>query len=139
MLETCHTTQAVKTTNTKLQFYQLGIYKPRLNCDPHHKIHTVEGKRYKHRVDLEDYWANLTDEFAVTRKMWSKMLVDFIRRCNIFPVPNQVKDNGEYVLPQYEQEKDKPILAPSWSQLELIDINTLMKEVIDNSRWWIDQ
>lgn len=73
---------------------------------------------------MEDYWANLVDEFKVRRKMWSRMSIDFIKKCNIFLVPDQVEDEGEQVLTQYEQEKDKSILTQVEDEGEQVLIST---------------
>lgn len=112
IVETCYSTQVAETINLELEFYQLGVYKQISHFDPHHKMHTSGGRKYKHRVDIEDYWENFTHEFAFRRKMWSKISVDFIKRCNVFLVSDQLKYNGEHMLLQYEQERDKPLFVP---------------------------
>lgn len=81
----------------------------------------------------------LKDEFEDRRKMWSQMSTDFMRKCNFFSIPNQVKDDGNHIHPQSAKEKDKPVPSPDWSQPEMVDLNILMREVNDCSREWVDK
>lgn len=98
----------------------------------------AKGEKFTHKIDIEDYWANLIDELRVRRKMWSQMSVDFMRKCNFFSIPDQVKDDGNHVHPQYVKE-DKPVPSPNWSRPKLVDLSILMREVNDYSREWVDK
>lgn len=40
---------------------------------------------------------------------------------------------------QHENEVNKPILLPSWTQPEVVDSNELMREVNDFSKEWVDK
>ena len=49
------------------------------------------------------------DEYAKRRLMWCRMSVDFMRKYNVFPIPNQIRDGGNLIQPHYGCEKDKSI------------------------------
>lgn len=66
------------------------------------------------------------------------MSVDFMRKCGLFLVHDQVLDDRDHTHPQYENEIKKAILLPNWSKSEEIDLNALMREVLSFSRAWVD-
>lgn len=134
----CQTATATSSVIHKLAFYHLGTYKSRDRFDPHKSVVKIKGERFTHKIGIEDYWANLMDEQAVRKRMWSRMLVDFMRKCAHFSIPNQIVDDSDHTHPQYENEV-KPILLPIWSQPKVVDLTVLMKEVIDFSREWVDK
>lgn len=80
------------------------------------------------------------DEYAIRRKMWSRMSLDFMRKCNIFPILDQEKDDGNLIDLYYDCKKDNPIHPPNWSQIdELTNLGIFMREVVDKSRTWVDK
>lgn len=78
------------------------------------------------------------DEQAVKRRMWSRMSMDFTRKCGLFLIPDQVLDDRDHMHPQYENEIKKATLLPNWSELEEIDLKILMREALSFSRTWVD-
>lgn len=106
--------------------------------DPDKKVARIRGEKFIHKVDIEDYWANLMDEQVVERRMWSRMSVDFMRKCGLFLIFDQVLDDRDHTHPHYENEMKKAILLPNWSESEGIDLNILMREVLNFSRTWVD-
>lgn len=139
MMAICPIAEATKIVNEELELFHLGIYKVRNRFDPFQRISTTKGEKFIHRIDIEDYWVNLTDEFGVRRKIWSRMSVDFMRKCNFLSIPDQLKDDGNHIHPQYAKEKDKPVPSLDWSQPEMVDLNVLMREVNDCSRESVDK
>ena len=65
MLESCPSLQAAETANMESHFYHLGMYKTRNEFDPFLRIHTNSVRRYRHKFNIEDYWANPIDEHVI--------------------------------------------------------------------------
>lgn len=72
MLESCPTAQATESAKLEMQWYPFTFYRSRANYDPHNNIGMVNGERYRHRIDLEDFWANAADEFDIKKRIWSR-------------------------------------------------------------------
>lgn len=134
----CQSAIAASTASEELAFYRFATYKKRERFNPDKKVGRIRGEKFIHKIDIEDYWANLMDEQAMKRRMWSRMLVDFMRKCGLFLIPNQVLDDKDHTHPQYESEMKKAILLPNWLESEEFDLNILMREVLSFSRTWVD-
>lgn len=91
MIESCPTMQAIEKSDEEIQFYPLSLYRSRSNFDPYHCIKTINGRKYKHRLELEDYWVNATNEFEIRKRMWSRLSMSLIRVRELFPMPDQLK------------------------------------------------
>lgn len=135
----CHNAAATSSVIGALEFYRLGTYKSRDRFDLHKNVVKIRGEKFIHKIDIEDYWANLMYEQVVRKRIWSRMSMDFIRNCELFSIPNQVADDSDHTHLQYEIEVSKPILLPSWTWPEVVDLNELMREVNYFSREWVDK
>lgn len=136
MEESCPTTQAAEVARLEIQQYPFISYKSRNNFDPLH-IRTVDGERYKHRVDLEDFWANAADEYDVRRRLWSRLPLSMIRATELFKIPDQLQDDGIYVQPGFNENEPLPPIR--WFEPEMGDLATFMRPVFKYSQWWIDR
>lgn len=114
-------------------------YASRMNFDPYHKIRKAYARKYRHRVHLEDYWANAMDDFEIRTRMCFRLSVKMIRICHLFCVLDQVEDQGNYVKRHFEKEKGNPLPAPNWSKVEKEDLNVLMRPVMAYTQRWMDQ
>lgn len=56
-------------------------------------------------MDLEDFWANVADEFDIRKRLWSRLLVNLIKTTELFCVPDQLEDDGEYTQPCYDENR----------------------------------
>lgn len=65
------------------------------------------------------------------------MSVSLIRATELYRVPDQLEDDGEYVQPCFNNSWPLPVVK--WSELELGDLTTLLMFVIKYSQWWVDQ
>lgn len=137
MQESCPLVQAAESARLEMQRYPFTSYRSREDFDPHHHIGVVNGRKYEHRVDLEDYWTNAADEFEVKKRLWSKLPVSFIRTTELFRVPGQLEDDGEYIQPGFDERL--PLPPTRWSEPKLVDLTTFMRPVIKYSQWWLDQ
>lgn len=54
-------------------------------------------REYSHKVNLEDYWANFSDEYEVIKKKFSLLLVDVVHLCNVRAVPDQLDNDGNLI------------------------------------------
>jgi hypothetical protein len=114
-----------------MQRYPFTSYRSRADFDPHHHIGVVNRRKYEHIVDLEDYWANAADEYEVRKRLWSRLSISFIRTIELFRVPNQLEDDGEYIQPGFDERQS---LSPiRWSKPELANLITFMIPVVKYS------
>lgn len=44
----------------------------------------VNGEKFEHRPDLEDDWANATDNFEIRKRFWSRIPLNLIRASEVF-------------------------------------------------------
>lgn len=137
MEELCPSAQAAKSARLEIEEYPFNSYQSRDNFDPHHHIRSVEGRKYKHEVELEDYWANAANEFEVRKRIWSQLPVNLIRTTELFRIPDQVEDDGVFTQPGFDESR--PLLPIRWSEPELVDLDTFMRPVVQYSQWWVDQ
>lgn len=91
MLESCSSTQIAESADVEMQWYPFSFYRSSSNFDPHHHITKANERKYKHKVDLEDFWANADDEFEVTKRMLSRLLVSMTRTLGTFPRTRSVR------------------------------------------------
>lgn len=113
MLESCSTTQAAEGARLEMQWYPFNFYQSRSIFDPHNHIGLVNGEKYKHRMDLEDFWVNAIDESDIRRRLWSRLPINLIRRTELFRVPDELEDDGEYTQPCYDE--NRPLSPVRWS------------------------
>lgn len=51
-----------------------------------------------------------------------------------------MEDDGNCVQRCFEEEKGKPLLAPNWSEVEVVDLNVLMRLVMTyHKSGWINK
>lgn len=93
----------------ELLFYWLTHHTARTNFDLCDKIRMVVGVKHKHRMQLEDYWANVKDDYEIKRRMFSRLPLKLIRICEIIQVSDQIEEDVNTIHPNYEKEKDKPV------------------------------
>lgn len=90
-----------------------------------------------HKPRLEDFWANLQDNFEVREKNYYRLSVPQIRDFEIETnLPKELTDDGELLDSMYkEQEIDKKPLSPiRWSAQEDMDIDRVTQVVINRTR-----
>lgn len=93
-------------------------------------------KKYGHQWQLDDCWMNIQDDVEVKKKMYSRLPLDFIRKCKLFNVADQVEDSGKYLQLAYAKESKE--IKINWVDTEVEDLKDLMKQVLEYTRICID-
>lgn len=137
-LEECPTLQVAKEAEDELKFYKLTLHTSGQDFDPRGKSRTVQGQEYKHRVHLEDFWANAGDEAEIRKRMFSRLPLKLIRECEVIQVPNQVEEDARITYPDYESIKNTPIPPVDWVEPEITDLDTLSIPVLTFTRAWVE-
>lgn len=120
-----------------MQWYPFTSYWSRVEFDHHHHIGTMNGRKYKHKVDLEDFWLNVADEYDFRKRLLSKLLMNLIRTTELFHVTNHLEDDGEYIQSGFDE--NQPLSPIKWSEQKLVDLTTLMRQIVKYSQWWVDE
>lgn len=128
--------KAVENVEGELALYSLKLFTPRDHFDPYDNIKEIRGKEHGHRWQLEDYWMNIQDDVEVQEKMYSRLPLNFIKKCKLFNVADQVQDSGKYLQSAYAK-KSKEIHI-NWVDLEVTNLKELMKQVLEYTRIQID-
>lgn len=135
----CPTLMAIEKLVDELLFYHLTFHTARTFFNPYNKIRMVVGEKHKHKIQLEDYWANARDDFKVRKRMFFGLPLNLIRLCEVIQVPDQVQEDENMVQPKYEKERDRPIRALAWSEPKVDDLNILSRLVLKFTRHWVEQ
>lgn len=77
--QTCPSSQDVTSVQKELSWYPFFQYKARNHFGPFHEMKKVDGEIFKHRPNLEDYWANATNSFEIRRRLWFGLPLNLIR------------------------------------------------------------
>lgn len=90
MEESCSIAQAVESVRLEIQWYPFTFYRSKTNYVPFSNIGSVNGERFRHRVelDIEDFWANAADEFDIRKRLFSRLPGSLIRTIELFLVPD---------------------------------------------------
>lgn len=107
-----HTSQCAHNSMKELEEYHLGFHTSWPWMDPYGHIRKALGPKYSHLHSGEDFWANCKDENEVQMRHYMRMTAYFVKRLNLFPVPNQVEEDESTIIdPQYGV--DANLLLPS--------------------------
>lgn len=90
-----------------------------------------------HKSALEDFWANLQDNFEVREKGYYNLSVSQIKKFKIETnIPKDLWNDGELLDPIFkEKEIDQIPLTPiRWSNQEDLDIETVTSKVLQRTR-----
>lgn len=137
MEESYPTAQAAESARLEMQWYPFTFYRSRVNYDPHSNIGSVNGERFRHKVDIEDFWVNAANKFDIKKRLFSKLPVSLIKTTEPFLAPDQLEDNAEYTQPNFDEHAPLPPIK--WLEPKHADLTTLMRPVMKYSRWWVDQ
>lgn len=95
-----------------------------------------------HRTRLEDFWANLQDNFEVREKNYTRLFVPQIRDFEIETnLPKDLRDDGDLLNAAYkglEIDKKPPSLI-RWSANEDLNIEKVSQVVINRTKQWLSQ
>lgn len=108
MQESCPSTQATEGARLEMQRYPFTSYKSRIDFDPHHNIGVINGWKYEHKEDLEDYWANAVDEYEVKKRLWSRLPLSLVRTTKLFRIPDQLEDDGDHIQSGFDVRQPLP-------------------------------
>lgn len=133
MEESCSTAQAAEGARLEMQWYPFTFYQSKTNYDPHNNIRSVKEERFRHRVDIEDLWANAADEYEIRKRLHSRLSVNFIKETQPFLIPDQLEDNGENT--QLGFDEHAPLPPIKWSKSDHADLATLMRLVMKYTKW----
>lgn len=78
MEESCSIVQEAESARLEMQWYPFTFYQSKTNYDPHNNIRSAKEERFGHKVDIEDFWANPTDEYEIRKRLYSRLHVNFI-------------------------------------------------------------
>lgn len=119
--------QAVEKVQEELKSLLIPYFS-RDKFDPYGNIKRSNGRRHKHKLQLEDHFMNAQDDLDIRRRMCSRLPIDVARTCKVFDIPNQAQDSERRLQPIYEQEKDKEVKV-NWIHVE-INLKDLMKPIL---------
>lgn len=127
--EVCPSLQAVEKAEEELRSHFLILYLSRDIFDPYGYIRRANGRKNKHKLQLEDHFMNAQDDFEIKRRMCSRLSIAIVRTCKVFDILDQAQDSGRRLQPIYEQEKDKEVKV-NWIDVEVTNLKDLMKPVL---------
>lgn len=94
-------------------------------------------REYSHKDNMEDYWANCSDEFEIKKK-FSRLPINLVWLYNFKAIPDQVEDDGDLIQDHaYEAVKDKSIGEIDWLEEEKIELEQLMTLIIKYTKLWL--
>lgn len=140
----CSKIQVAKLAEQELQDLNFKEYDPaREFYDPYGKLKQAMTKAYEgHRPSLEDFWANLQDNFEVREKRYNRLSMpqvrDFIIDSNLL---KDLRDDGDLLdLAYRELGIDKRPLSPiKWSTSEDTNMGKVSQVVISRTKQWLRQ
>lgn len=107
--------------------------------DPHGHVRKALGPTYAHKYHVEDFWADCKDDKEVRMRHYMRMTVQFLRRVQLFPVPDQVEeDESTLVHPRYPAVADLAIPSINWDEQEVKDLDTITQPIIARTKEWVD-
>lgn len=99
----------------------------------------VNGEKFEHRLDLEDYWANAANNFEIRKRFWSRIPLNLIRASEVFRVVDQLEEENEYEQPHFANLKNEPLALVDCTDSERSNLGDLMRPMIEYSKWWTAQ
>lgn len=76
--EACPCINLANASKEEMSTLGLSFHSKRSRFDKTRKAQKKASREYSHKDDLEDYWANCSDEYEVRKKKFSRLLVDSI-------------------------------------------------------------
>lgn len=118
--EVCPSIQSAHIVGDELAAYGFSFHSKRTNFDITGEAQKKATKEYRHKDDLEDYWANIKYDLEARKKRYSRLPVDVIRQYNVKLIPDQLEDDGNLVQDHaYESVKDRSIGEINWNEDEV--------------------
>lgn len=134
-----HTSQCSDYFDKELVEYNLELHTAQLWMDPYDKLRKMVGIEHAYVHNVEDSWANWRDDKEV-RMRHSMCMVYFIKKFNLFTVPNQIVEDGNTVIdPWYGAVANLPVPLTDWNKEEVNDLNILMKLIEARTKECIDR
>lgn len=69
---------------------------------------------------------------------YMRMIAYFVKRVNLFPMPDQVEEESIVIDPQYEAVSNLPLQLIDWDEQEVNDLEILTNLVEAHTKEWID-
>lgn len=112
-----HTSQCAQNSEKELTKYHVRLHTARPRMDPYGHIKKVLGPEYAHLHSIEDFWANCIDDKEVQMRHYMRMTAYFVKRVNLFPVPDQVEEDESTVIdPRYNAVGDLSLPLIDWDE-----------------------